>query len=191
MKAPSPIHMEPSASPPLMSLPLPPPFMPPPFGANGPMSVPFMPPPPLVNIPNIPDMRGNVCIFSCSSLPHRSFIPNQKYPNTGRLISPPPPPPDHHRFVPNDYNNDRDRYDRHRYSPEDSRYGDYPPDMYEETETDYSPPRSPEPYRRERGYRNYSPSPPPSAAGGRKKSSASKGSSSSSAYSDDWDRRTF
>lgn len=106
----------------------------------------------------------------------------------GRLLSPPPPD---HRYAPNDYGSDRERYDRNRYSPEDSRYGDYPTDMYE-TEADYSPPRSPQPYRRDRNYRNYSPSPPPPPSnGGRKKSTASKGSGSSVISSDEWDRRTF
>lgn len=105
----------------------------------------------------------------------------------GRLISPPPPD---HRFPPNDYGNERERFDRNRYSP-DNRYEAYPNDMYDETETDFSPPRSPESYRRERSYRNYSPSPPLSQSN-RKKTTASKGSSSSSILSSDsWDRRTF
>lgn len=87
----------------------------------------------------------------------------------------PPPLPNNDRYL-------------GRYSP-DSRYDDYPTDLYE-TETDFSPPRSPEPYRRERSnyHRNYSPSPPP-------KQKYSKGSNSSDKSSilssDEWDRRTF
>lgn len=114
--------------------------------------------------------------------------------NLGRLMSPPPP---NHRYSPNNFVDDRGRYGN-RYSPDDSRYDDYPAgtDLYE-TETDFSPPRSPEPYnRRDRNhFRNYSPSPPPQPTN-KKKYSVSKGDKSSSidssrSSSDDFDRRTF
>lgn len=108
---------------------------------------------------------------------------------TGRLMSPPP----------NNYVDDRGRYSPHRYSP-DSRYDyGYSRDLYE-TETDFSPPRSPEPYRRERNSyrernRDYSPSPPPQHQH-KKRTSLGKGSNNSSdkssiISSDEWDRRTF
>lgn len=122
MTAPSPIRLEsPNAPPPpLMGLP-PPPFLPPPFGA--PFMPPFMPPP----------------------------APGEMRPAPlGRLMSPPP-----NRYSPN-MDRDRDR-DHHRYSPDrdrgryspDSRY-DYSVMSNYETETDFSPPRSPSPHSHSR-----------------------------------------
>lgn len=101
-----------------------------------------------------------------------------------------PPPPPNNRYSPNSFIDDRDRYGSGRYSPDD-RYNDYS-DMRSqyETETDFSPPRSPEPrpyrdHRSSAGYKAYppatSPLPPPqssSATNNRKPSS--KGSSCSS-----------
>lgn len=107
----------------------------------------------------------------------------------GRIMSPPP----------NNYVDDRGRYSPRRYSM-DSRYdNDYSRDLYE-NETDFSPPRSPDPYRRERNSyrernRDYSPSPPPQHQH-KKRTSLGKGSNNSSdkssvISSDEWDRRTF
>uniref|UniRef100_A0A1Q3FG69 Putative transport and golgi organization protein 1 n=1 Tax=Culex tarsalis TaxID=7177 RepID=A0A1Q3FG69_CULTA len=122
MTAPSPIRVEsPNAPPPpLMGLP-PPPFLPPPFGA--PFMPPFMPP------PGPGEMRPAPL---------------------GRLMSPPP-----NRYSPS-MDRDRDHRD-HRYSPDrdrgryspDSRY-DYSVMSNYETETDFSPPRSPSPHSHSR-----------------------------------------
>lgn len=164
---------------PMMGLP-PPAFMPPP---------PFMPPPQFMPPP-----------------PH--FMPpgEMRPPPLGRLMSPPPP---NSRYSPAMLD-DRDRYDRGNgghYTPD--RYNNYPSDILSpyETETDFSPPLSPEPPRSAgsgyggrdrdrdrdhrqimRPYKHYTPSPPPSSSmlpdSRSKKSSTSKGSTS---YSDeDW-----
>lgn len=93
-----------------------------------------------------------------------------------------PPPPDH-RFVPNFV--EPNRYENNRYSPDD-----YPGDLYE-TETDFSPPRSPPrspDFYRGRNYRNYSPEVPIKKKSNRKGSSSDK---SSILDSDEWDRQTF
>lgn len=95
-----------------------------------------------------------------------------------------PPPPDHR------YSNnfmEQKRYENNRYSPDDRH--DYLTDIYD-TETDFSPPRSPprspESYR-DRNYRNYSPGVPT------KKKSTRKGISEKSSILDydEWDRQTF
>ncbi|XP_039429169.1 transport and Golgi organization protein 1-like isoform X4 [Culex pipiens pallens] len=121
MTAPSPIRVEsPNAPPPPLMGLPPPPFLPPPFGA--PFMPPFMPP------PGPGEMRPAPL---------------------GRLMSPPP-----NRYSPSmDRDRDRDhRYspdrDRGRYSP-DSRY-DYSVMSNYETETDFSPPRSPSPHSHSR-----------------------------------------
>lgn len=97
-----------------------------------------------------------------------------------------PPPPDHRfseEFV------EQDRYRSHHYSPE--RHG-YPTDLYE-TETDFSPPRSPrspELYDQDRSYRYFSPTLPMK----NKSTKESKDSSSEKSNilsSDEWDRQTF
>lgn len=89
-------------------------------------------------------------------------------------MSPPPPPPPNNRYSPNSFVDDRSRYSG-RYSP-DSRYDDYP-GIYE-TETDFSPPRSPERryYREPDNRDDYDDeySPPPSPIDNRRKKSANK-----------------
>lgn len=91
------------------------------------------------------------------------------------------PPPNNHRYSPNHFADDRDRYGGGRYSPDD-RYNDYADIRSQyETETDFSPPRSPEPrpvYRERGGYKAFSP--PPA-----NRNASSKGSSYSS--DDDFD----
>lgn len=107
-------------------------------------------------------------------------------------MSPPPPLHPNNRFSPNNFVDDRGRYGN-RYSP-DSRYDDdYPNGMsIYDTETDFSPPRSPEPrqfYRDRDDYGEFSPipsPPPPLGHTNRKKKPTSKGSSSSS--SDSYDK---
>lgn len=89
------------------------------------------------------------------------------------------PPPPNNRYSPNSFVDDRDRYGSGRYSPDD-RYNDYADlrSQYE-TETDFSPPRSPEPrpvYRDHRSGGGQGPSPPIA----NRKTSSSKGSSYSS-----------
>lgn len=173
-----------------------PPFMPNPgMIGNPPMNLPpFMPPPPLVSVPGelrpAPlGKRMNSLLVCLNLLLFGDFLLK-----LGRLMSPPPP---NHRFSPNNFD-DRDRYGR--FSPgQDSRYDDYPPDFDRyETETDFSPPRSPVPFERREHYhqRNYSPSPPPLQQTRKKHiskgSSSGKSSSVSSRYSsDEFDRRTF
>lgn len=71
LSLPSPIHLDPPSSPPLMNLPLPP-FIPPPFIGNSAMNVPFMPPPPLVQIPN--ELRGKQYFHSIYFLLQNNYI---------------------------------------------------------------------------------------------------------------------
>lgn len=119
-------------------------------------------------------------------MPPPPFMPaagEMRPPPLGRLMSPPPP----NRYSPGILD-ERDRYDhRGRYSPND-RYNDYSDIMSQyETETDFSPPGSPEPRMgyRDRNYKQYSPSPPPPLkhSDSRSKTNSNKGSS----YSDDWE----
>uniref|UniRef100_A0A182YGV3 Uncharacterized protein n=1 Tax=Anopheles stephensi TaxID=30069 RepID=A0A182YGV3_ANOST len=125
LTAPSPIRVESPNAPPLLGVPLPPPFLPPFMpGPPPPFLPPFMPPP---HGPG--EMRP---------------------PPLGRLMSPPPPP--NNRYSPNHIIDARDRYspDRGRYSP-DSRY-DYSVMSTYETENDFSPPPSPPHHSRHSNY---------------------------------------
>lgn len=81
------------------------------------------------------------------------------------------PPPPNNRYSPNSFVDDRDRYGSGRYSPDD-RYNEYSDlrSQYE-TETDFSPPRSPEPRPVYRDHRSPTTN---------RKPSSSKGSTSSS-----------
>lgn len=109
------------------------------------------------------------------------------------------PPPHANHYSPNS-----SRYDD-RYSP-DSRYNDYPDDMASSyaSETDLSPPRSPEPYYRGRNHRNHdrnhgrdeeddygsdtpSPRSPPAHSDSRRRKPNNKGSSTSSSSGDCYD----
>lgn len=99
---------------------------------------------------------------------------------SGRLMSPPPPD---HRYS-DDYC-EKNRYRNHRYSPSQ----EYPTNLYE-TETDFSPPRSPEMYQHDRNYKYF----PPALQNKKKSSLECKGSSSEKSNvlsSDEWDRQTF
>lgn len=110
-----------------------------------------------------------------------------------------PPPPPNNRYSPNSFIDDRDRYAGGRYSPDD-RYNDYS-DMRSqyETETDFSPPRSPEPrsaYHRDHqprsaGYKATSPPPATQTStnntnNNRKPSSKGSNSSSDDDFYGNW-----
>lgn len=97
------------------------------------------------------------------------------------------PPPPNNRYSPNSYIDDRDRYGG-RYSPEE-RYSDMRSQY--ETETDFSPPRSPEArpvYRDQRnsGYKAYSPATSPPPPSNRKSSSKGSSYSSDDDYYGNW-----
>lgn len=128
-----------------------------------------LPPAPIMMPPFLP--QGFLPGAPPPFLPPPPFMPGEMAPPLGRLLSPPPK-----RFIPA-MKDDRDRYSprgRGRYSP-DSRYDDY---TAFETETDYSPP--PSPNRPRRGYNS------PSDRSKKSKGNGIKRFSSSSSFSDEW-----